>query len=385
MTKKTIYLNKQVWILPLICVLMKMKKRMYEEVYHIKKNLLTTSHLQTGNKSKGRDIIHHHNKGHHKAKARVGFHRGHHKGHHKAKARVGFHKGHLKGRHKAKGRAGIHKGRHKAKGRVGFRKRHNKGHHKAKGRVGFRKRHNKAKGKAGFLKGQHKDKSKYSQMKYVVHDYSSGSPLDYSENKADRNVFVRKVMLILLVMLMFTTAFMLVVILVIVLMVMSCVMPTASCARKSPSNYVCLVIVVILESLVTGAVTARYRTEIVLLAFIATLAVVALCVVLAYTKFDFTKWILYVIAISVTLSVLMLIVVIMMLVFHVRLKPLMLGLTFLMTLVNVVMFIIELQMVLGGKSVELDEEDYALGAFMLYTSIIQLFINILIMARMADS
>ncbi|XP_063631506.1 uncharacterized protein LOC134802748 [Cydia splendana] len=162
-------------------------------------------------------------------------------------------------------------------------------------------------------------------------------------------------------------------------------MPTLACCRRSPTNYICLTIVVILYSLFCACYTARYRTHIIVIALIVTLVVVAVCLALACTNFDFTKWILYVIVISVTLSILILIVVVMMLVFNIYSKPLMLGLTFVLTLVNVVMFIIELQMVLGGKSVELDEEDYALGAFFLYTSIIQLFINILIMAAMADS
>lgn len=34
-------------------------------------------------------------------------------------------------------------------------------------------------------------------------------------------------------------------------------------------------------------------------------------------------------------------------------------------------------MILGGKAVEISEYDYALGAFLLYTSIMQLFLNIL--------
>ncbi|XP_063547573.1 protein lifeguard 2-like [Cydia strobilella] len=226
----------------------------------------------------------------------------------------------------------------------------------------------------------------------------------YSEDKEDRNDFVRKVFIILFIMLLVTFGFNLLVMMhedlrdffreyflyimipcIIVLAVMGCCMSTLECCRRSPTNYICLIIVVILYSLFCACYTARYRTHIIVIALVATLGVVAVCVALACTNFDFTKCILYVIVVSVALSLLVLIVVIMMLVFNVYSKPLMLALIFVLTLVNVVMFIIELQMVLGGKSVELGEEDYALGAYMLYTSIVQLFINILLMAGLADS
>ena len=35
----------------------------------------------------------------------------------------------------------------------------------------------------------------------------------------------------------------------------------------------------------------------------------------------------------------------------------------------------ELQMVLGGKAIELGEDDYAIGAYFLYTSIVDLFLK----------
>lgn len=44
----------------------------------------------------------------------------------------------------------------------------------------------------------------------------------------------------------------------------------------------------------------------------------------------------------------------------------------------------ELQMVLGGKAVELGEDDYALGAYLLYTSIIDVFLKIVQLLGLAD-
>lgn len=47
--------------------------------------------------------------------------------------------------------------------------------------------------------------------------------------------------------------------------------------------------------------------------------------------------------------------------------------------------VIELQMVLGGKTIELADDDYALAAFMLYTSIVDVFIKMVqILGLMED-
>lgn len=39
------------------------------------------------------------------------------------------------------------------------------------------------------------------------------------------------------------------------------------------------------------------------------------------------------------------------------------------------MLVMELQMILGGKAIELSEDDYALGAYLLYTCIIDIFLK----------
>lgn len=48
------------------------------------------------------------------------------------------------------------------------------------------------------------------------------------------------------------------------------------------------------------------------------------------------------------------------------------------------MLIMELQMVLGGRSIELGEDDYALAAYMLYSSILEMFLNFVRMLGLLD-
>ena len=48
------------------------------------------------------------------------------------------------------------------------------------------------------------------------------------------------------------------------------------------------------------------------------------------------------------------------------------------------MLIAELQMILGGKTVELKEDEYILGAFYLYTSVIDLFIKMMMIMGIID-
>lgn len=42
-------------------------------------------------------------------------------------------------------------------------------------------------------------------------------------------------------------------------------------------------------------------------------------------------------------------------------------------------------MILGGRTVELSEDDYALGAFMLYTSIVDIFLKLVQILGICDS
>ncbi|XP_047036437.1 uncharacterized protein LOC124642167 [Helicoverpa zea] len=218
-----------------------------------------------------------------------------------------------------------------------------------------------------------------------------GIPLDYDP---DRNFFVRIVFSIVLFMLILTAGFVAFVYLtdakrlymrygmffmiigMVGMLSLNYAMMCSQCTRVPPCNFVCLFLAVSFMSLIAAYVTIRYRTQIVLLALLATIVTVIVCVCLACTRFDFTRFLLYVIVISVAFGVIVMIISITMLVTGTRFTPLVLAILVIGTLLNVVILIMELQMILGGRTVELSEDDYALGAFMLYTSIVDIFLRL---------
>ncbi|XP_068624010.1 protein lifeguard 2-like [Battus philenor] len=231
---------------------------------------------------------------------------------------------------------------------------------------------------------------------------SSDSPLSYDPDST--NDFVRLVMAIVLIMLIMTAGFLVMVhtspvlkmyfhtngrmlafmamgILFGVNFAISC----SPCARYPPCNFVLLIVTVCCMSIIAAQITSRYKTEIILYATIVTAIVVFVCFVLAFSSFDFTSWMLYVIVISTALSAIFLIVIFLMLLTGTFMKPFVLVLLICATVMEVMMLTIELQTILGGRAVQLSEDDYALGAFMVYTSIISIFLKIVQILGLLDS
>ncbi|CAG4968730.1 unnamed protein product [Parnassius apollo] len=102
-------------------------------------------------------------------------------------------------------------------------------------------------------------------------------------------------------------------------------------------------------------------------------------------KFDFTSWMLYVVVIATAFSVLAMIVLLTMLFTGTVMKPVIIVILIVGTLIEVITLTIELQTVIGGKSIELAEDDYALGAYMIYTSIITIFLKLVQLIGLIES
>nr|XP_034826130.1 protein lifeguard 3-like [Maniola hyperantus] len=149
------------------------------------------------------------------------------------------------------------------------------------------------------------------------------------------------------------------------------------CMRVAPCSYIALFIAVAAMSNLAGVSTSVAKTHIIMFALLATSVTVAICLLLAMSKFDFTAWYLYILAIGVVLMVLSLGVSIASIGFGIYFKPLVLAILYISTIFQIIVLVMELQMILGGKSIEISEEDYALAAYMLYTSIVNLFLHIL--------
>ncbi|XP_045761837.1 protein lifeguard 3-like [Maniola jurtina] len=243
----------------------------------------------------------------------------------------------------------------------------------------------------------------YQYSQYYHDQGGVGVPLDY--NPETRNGFVMLVFTIVLVMLALTflyvvfvlntpsvlefyqihrrpLAFLSAGVMITLSYAMVCCLP---CMRVAPCNYIVLFIAVAAMSNLAAVGTAIVQTHIIMFALLATSVTVAICLLLAMSKFDFTAWYLYILVIGVVLMVLSLGVSIASIGFGIYFKPLVLAILYISTIFQIIVLVMELQMILGGKSIEISEEDYALAAYMLYTSIVNLFLQILQILANLDS
>ncbi|KAJ8708684.1 hypothetical protein PYW08_010066 [Mythimna loreyi] len=231
---------------------------------------------------------------------------------------------------------------------------------------------------------------------------SAGELLEYDPK--ERNSFVRLVMGLVFLMLALTAGFVayvyttpnlaiwflrstyevLIPALVLILISYYCLV-CSPCGRVCPGNMICLIFTVVGYSLIAALITCRYRTQIILYAFIATAAMVLVCLLLACSSFDFTSYALYIIGIAVAFSVIACLIYIGSAITGTMMKPVHIGLLLVGTLIQVVVLIMELQMVLGGRAIEISETDYALAAWMLYTSIIDIFLKMVQLLGLFDS
>lgn len=150
-----------------------------------------------------------------------------------------------------------------------------------------------------------------------------------------------------------------------------------SARRSTPCNFILLSFLTLGYGLVAAITSCRYDTRIVLFAFVATGVSSFLIAAFARsTKFDMTNC-------GTTLCLLglahMLIGTLMILILvplgYAKVASLILAIAGALLASLYLMF--DLQLIMGGRKCELSPEEYILGAIMLYTDIIQLFIYLL--------
>lgn len=229
-------------------------------------------------------------------------------------------------------------------------------------------------------------------------------PAPLFAEKAIRSAFVSKVYSILSVQLVFTTimigAFVLnnetkvyfkhsqgwmfagFGIFFVAYLVLACV---ESARRSAPCNFIMLSILTLGYSLFAAVISCRYDTKIVFMAAVATAVSCLLIAAFARsTSFDMTNC-------GTTLCFLglahMIIGTIMVLILvplgFAKLASLLLAVSGALLASLYLMF--DLQLIIGGRKCEISPEEYILGAIMLYTDIMQIFIYLLeIFARIND-
>lgn len=158
-----------------------------------------------------------------------------------------------------------------------------------------------------------------------------------------------------------------------------------SARRSTPCNFILLSILTLGYGLVAAITSCRYDTKIVMYAFVATGVSCFLIALFARsTKFDMTNC-------GTTLCLLglahMLIGTIMVLILvplgYAKIASLLLAISG--ALLASLYLIFDLQLIMGGRKCELSPEEYILGAIMLYTDIIQIFIYLLEIFNRMDS
>lgn len=158
-----------------------------------------------------------------------------------------------------------------------------------------------------------------------------------------------------------------------------------SARRSTPCNFILLGILTFGYGLVAAITSCRYDTKIVMYAFVATGVSCFLIAAFARsTKFDMTNC-------GTTLCLLglahMLIGTVMVLILvplgYAKIASLLLAISG--ALLASLYLIFDLQLIMGGRKCELSPEEYILGAIMLYTDIIQIFIYLLEIFNRMDS
>lgn len=158
-----------------------------------------------------------------------------------------------------------------------------------------------------------------------------------------------------------------------------------SARRSTPLNFILLSVLTLGYGLVAAITSCRYDTKIVMFAFIATGVSCFLIAAFARsTKFDMTNCGTTLCLLGLAHMVIGLIMVaILVPLGYAKIASLLLAISG--ALLASLYLIFDLQLIMGGRKCELSPEEYILGAIMLYTDIIQIFIYLLEIFNRIDS
>lgn len=144
-------------------------------------------------------------------------------------------------------------------------------------------------------------------------------------------------------------------------------------ARKVPNNYICLFAFTVFESFVVARFCTMVDDKSVVFsaAFLTCVVVTALTVYAFRTKHDFS-----VLASMIWMFIpVLLVTCLLMMIFHSRLLTIFYcGIA---TLLFGIILVIDTQMVAGNKTFALNQDDYIIGALMIYIDIITIFLQVL--------
>jgi len=148
--------------------------------------------------------------------------------------------------------------------------------------------------------------------------------------------------------------------------------------RKHPFNLILTGVLTLAIGYMTAMIAARYKTEIVFFAAAITAAVCGSIIVFAsQTKYDFTGWIGPLFVVSMVLLFFGIAAIIVSIFAPGAGRIMYLVYAGLAALLFSVYLAVDVQLIIGGKKIELSPEEYILAAIMLFLDIIYIFWMIL--------
>ena len=140
-----------------------------------------------------------------------------------------------------------------------------------------------------------------------------------------------------------------------------------------PINYCLLLLFTLCESYLMASIAARTNPTVVMQAlFMTSIIVISLTLFAWCTPFDFVLWgPVLILCISMSL---MLTLIFFFVFSHRQMHAFYIGIGI---LIYSIYLVIDTQLIMGGKRYEVEIDDYVLGAIILYTDIIMIFLYIL--------
>ncbi|XP_014293295.1 protein lifeguard 3 [Halyomorpha halys] len=140
-----------------------------------------------------------------------------------------------------------------------------------------------------------------------------------------------------------------------------------------PLNLILLIILTISYGLIAALVSSRYKTSVVLISFVTTVAIVILIGIIAkWGPVDITGCGWFMCGLSVGLTIVLTVAMIVGIFYYIPLVQLIIACV--VVLVYIIFLMFDMQMIIGGRREELDADEYILGAVILFKDIIIIFL-----------
>ncbi|XP_013138386.1 PREDICTED: uncharacterized protein LOC106103234 [Papilio polytes] len=156
------------------------------------------------------------------------------------------------------------------------------------------------------------------------------------------------------------------------------------CSRLVPCNFIYILLAVITYSILAGLLTALLETTVIFFMFAATTVVVLFWIILGFTRYNFKEWSLYLYTIFLEIAAVIALVFVFRTFTKLRYGLVQFFIALCCTMLYDVIMVMNLQMILSGRIMELDETDFAIAGILMYTSLVELFWSLIQVTGLYD-